>query len=228
MKVHISNCYATGSVTGAGEGGFAHQFYGSVLQNNFWNTETSGKATGVGNGNAAGITGKTTAQMADSSTFTGAGFSDAVWDFSSPSGPKLDWQMPPDDSAYATTLQVGANNDVNARLTVNTSFSLGEFAIDLSTIQSAREAIDLCDSLLNSITTKQSSIGASTNKLHSILTSNNYGIENLTSAKSVITDTDMAKETAQMVRNQILKQTGITMLSNYKESNAQLLLSLLK
>jgi surface protein len=66
----VSNCYSIGNTTGTNFiGGFAG-FTGGTINNSFWDTETSGRAT------SAGGTGVTTAEMKTLSTFTGAG-----WDF---------------------------------------------------------------------------------------------------------------------------------------------------
>jgi len=66
----VSECYATGAVTGnESVGGLLGANWGTV-ENSFWDTETSGIATSDGG------TGLPTAQMQTLSTFTGAG-----WDF---------------------------------------------------------------------------------------------------------------------------------------------------
>jgi hypothetical protein len=65
----VSNCYSTGGVTGDyNVGGLVGESWGTVT-NSFWDTETSGQATSDGG------TGKTTAQMQDIVTFSGA-----TWD----------------------------------------------------------------------------------------------------------------------------------------------------
>jgi len=66
----ISNSYSTGSVNGTENvGGLLgeNEFDGTV-SNSFWDTETSGQA------NSDGGTGKTTAEMQDIATFSGAGW----------------------------------------------------------------------------------------------------------------------------------------------------------
>ena len=65
----VSNSYSTGSVTGNNRvGGLVGQNYEGTVSNSFWDTETSGQAT------SAGGTGKTTAQMKNIATFSGAGW----------------------------------------------------------------------------------------------------------------------------------------------------------
>jgi hypothetical protein len=66
----VSNCYAVGDVNDPGaDGGLVGlNDYGTV-SNSFWDIETSGQAASDGG------TGKTTAEMKDTSTFSGA-----AWD----------------------------------------------------------------------------------------------------------------------------------------------------
>jgi len=72
----VSNSYSTGSVTGnSSVGGLVGQNKGTV-SNSFWDSETSGQAT------SAGGTGKTTAEMQDIATFSGA-----AWNIIAVGGP---------------------------------------------------------------------------------------------------------------------------------------------
>jgi hypothetical protein len=65
----VDNSYSTGSVTGGKNLGGLVGVNDGAVSNSFWDTETSGLIT------SAGGTGKTTAQMMDITTFTGA-----LWD----------------------------------------------------------------------------------------------------------------------------------------------------
>jgi len=65
----VSNSYSTGSVSGMSYvGGLVGWNDEGTVSNSFWDTETSGQATSDGG------TGKTTAQMKDITTFSGAGW----------------------------------------------------------------------------------------------------------------------------------------------------------
>jgi hypothetical protein len=88
----VNNCYSVGSITGgSSSGGLAgSKYYGAVVNNSFWDTQTSGKTT------SAGGTGKTTVEMKTLSTFTSA-----TWDFTTiwaicegTNYPRLRWQIP--------------------------------------------------------------------------------------------------------------------------------------
>ena len=65
----VSNSYSSGSVTGATDvGGLVGKNYEGTVSNSFWDVQTSGQTT------SAGGTGKTTAKMKNSATFSGAGW----------------------------------------------------------------------------------------------------------------------------------------------------------
>ena len=75
----VDNSYSTGSVIGASNvGGLVGYNDGGDVENSFWDTETSGQAT------SAGGTGKTTAQMKDIATFSGA-----TWDIVAVANPGI-------------------------------------------------------------------------------------------------------------------------------------------
>jgi len=80
-SAHINNSYSTGAVSGNTQtGGLVGRNYSSTTSSCFWDTQTSGTSTGIGDGTTTGATGKTTAEMKDYNTFTAAG-----WDFVSES-----------------------------------------------------------------------------------------------------------------------------------------------
>ncbi len=75
----VNNCYSTGTVTGPYFiGALIGWNYSCTINNSFWDTQTSGMATGVAynTGPLTNVVGKTTDQMKTQTTFTDAG-----WDF---------------------------------------------------------------------------------------------------------------------------------------------------
>ncbi|UCD21375.1 MAG: hypothetical protein JSW22_04775 [Chloroflexota bacterium] len=65
----VSNSYSTGNVTGSHNvGGLVGHNYDATVSNSFWDTETSGQAASDGG------TGRTTSEMQDIATFSGAGW----------------------------------------------------------------------------------------------------------------------------------------------------------
>ncbi|MFV0540712.1 MAG: GLUG motif-containing protein [Aestuariibaculum sp.] len=118
----ISNCYATGSVTKTGTYDEEYANIGALiggthpsnpaLENNIWNTETSGQTKGVGNNaSAEGVIGKTTTEMQTQSTFTNAGWDFAnTWDIAC-NYPTLKWE---DKGIDVSTSVDGATITANA------------------------------------------------------------------------------------------------------------------
>ncbi|MCQ1954642.1 flagellin [Arthrobacter sp. zg-Y238] len=84
----------------------------------------------------------------------------------------------------------------------------------------ALETIVALDEDIKTISTARSDLGASQNRLESVTKSLNVSIENLSAAKSRITDTDMAVEMASFTRSQILSQAGTAMLAQANQMNS--------
>lgn len=96
-------------------------------------------------------------------------------------------------------------------------------AADTGGFQSAAEALTTLTALdghIKTISTARSELGASQNRLESVTKSLNVSIENLSAAKSRITDTDMAAEMANFTRSQILSQAGTAMLAQANQMNS--------
>lgn len=101
----ISNSYTISQLTGSSSnmGGFVGKNAGStavVNSNCFWNSDiySTGCGSNIGTFSA---TGKTTAEMQISFTFTSQGWSTSVWDFQDKNYPRLSYQVPA-TSTYQT------------------------------------------------------------------------------------------------------------------------------
>ena len=139
-------------------------------------------------------------------------------------------------------LQIGANSDANANsLTLSAddffgdginSVTLGkEFtALDgqdamaadtgirgnleaaFANASAAAQYIVVVDQAITDISNKKSTIGATMNRLESAETSLTTTVENNTAAKSTIMDADIAEESAEFTKAQILQQTSASLL----------------
>ncbi len=121
--------------------------------------------------------------------------------------------------------QVGVNNDpLLDRLSIDTTQSdatlvaLGLVAETVTTKEGAQTALKKLDDALVQVNGIRAGLGALQNRLTS--TVNNLGIsdENLSAANSRIRDVDVASETAEMSRNNILVQSGVSVLSQANQS----------
>ena len=140
----------------------------------------------------------------------------------------LDGQGIPDTGLR---LQVGANSDstmnaitVDPNVFANASAqalglygaeSVNQFdSIDKAFESSSSAALFIADvdAALQNVTTRKATIGAVQNRLNSAADSLVTTVENATSAKSTIMDADIAEESANYTKAQILQQTSATLL----------------
>ena len=66
-------------------------------------------------------------------------------------------------------------------------------------------------------------LGATQNKLQSTINSIQIGKENLAQARSRIADTDVAAETSELVKGNILSQAGVAVLAQANQAPTQAL-----
>ena len=114
-------------------------------------------------------------------------------------------------------LQVGADNSSDQRIGFSlkgqTSTHLNLEDDDLTSLANAQTAIDALDDAIQQINDERATIGSKQNRLE--FTSSNLmnSIQNNSASMSTIRDADFASEAADMARNQILVQSGTSMLA---------------
>jgi flagellin len=103
------------------------------------------------------------------------------------------------------------DNDVRAS-------TLGIDGLNYSNIDDARDAIDKVDKGMSHVSETRARLGAVQNRLQS--TVNNLGVtkENLSAARSRIADTDVATETSELVKTNILQQAGVAVLAQANQT----------
>lgn len=138
-----------------------------------------------------------------------------------------------DGSTTSLTIQVGTGTSSSVdeiSLTLADSTASG-LSIDTATISvagasGAEAAITSIDSALSTVNTTRSGLGAAQNRLQAASDNLSVSIENLSAANSRVRDVDVASETAEFTRSQILAQAGSSILAQANASS-QLALSLL-
>jgi len=136
------------------------------------------------------------------------------------------------DGKYSSTFLVGAN--AGQSISVNISRLGGGYGtsglklsnISIATLAGASTALTAIDSAINAIDAKRADLGAIQNRFQSTIRNLSNIVENVSSARSRIRDTDFAKETAELTRSQILQQASTTILaqSNQRPQSALSLL----
>lgn len=118
------------------------------------------------------------------------------------------------DSAGAVNKDVaGAKYTTTKDVTNGTDNTAVEFALDVSSTESASAAIKVLDNAIQSVSAERSKLGASQNRLEHTINNLNTSSENLTAAESRIRDVDMAKEMMNQTKNSILSQAAQAMLA---------------
>jgi flagellin len=77
----------------------------------------------------------------------------------------------------------------------------------------AEDLVSALDDAITSVNERRGTLGAAQNRLDHTIKSLSVGLENLSASESRIRDTDVATESANMVRAQILTQAGTSILS---------------
>ena len=88
-------------------------------------------------------------------------------------------------------------------------------AIDISgvTAENSQSAVEVIDAALAQIDSARAGLGAVQNRFTHTISNLANVQENVSSSRSRIQDTDFAKETAEMTKNQILQQAGTSILA---------------
>ena len=116
-------------------------------------------------------------------------------------------------------VQVGVMDSANDRIAITlgdlrvTVLGIDSGSIDMSNASTAQSAITTLDTALNTVNGYRSDYGATQNRLDSALTNLETYAENLKSAESQIRDADFAYETAELAKNQVMQQAGISILA---------------
>jgi len=134
-------------------------------------------------------------------------------------------------AATEVGFQVGINNAAEDRITVTFG------GVNLATLTNstsvsgsagnARSALDVIDASLTRVSTARARFGAVMNRLETTASNIQTVRLNLSSANSRIRDVDVAQESADQSRNQVLLQAGTSVLAQANQSPQQAL-SLLK
>jgi flagellin len=130
------------------------------------------------------------------------------------------------------TFQVGirdvANNDQISVTTADaTSTTLGVNTLNLSTQAGAQGALATIDAALGTISSTRATFGAVDNRISSVMQTISQSKVSLQSADSRIKDVDVADETANMAKEQVLQQAAVSVLAQANQA-PQLALKLLQ
>ena len=130
-------------------------------------------------------------------------------------------------------IQVGVNNDAfKDRISFNASAAnasleaLGMAAEQVSMKEGAQTSIEAVDRAIVSVNAIRANFGAMQNRLQSTTANIAIADENFSAANSRIRDADIAAESSELMRNNILSQAGVSVLAQ-ANNTTQMALKLL-
>jgi len=136
-----------------------------------------------------------------------------------------------DGSTASVTLQIGSGttsgtDTLAVSLTDANAAALSINTLDIGSTGNATAAITALDTAIDTISSARSSLGAVQNTLAGTISSIDNRAENLSAAHSRIVDVDVAAETAELTKNNILQQAALAVLAqaNQQPSSALSLL----
>ena len=120
-------------------------------------------------------------------------------------------------STNAITFQVGLTGDSSQQIAVSlgtmSSDALGLTAISITSSSLARDSLSVIDAALQNLNAQRATMGASQNRLQVAINNISTQYTNLNAANSRIRDVNVAEETAEMSKTQILMQSGVSVLA---------------
>jgi flagellin-like hook-associated protein FlgL len=113
------------------------------------------------------------------------------------------------------TLQIGANQGQTLGFNIE---QMDAIALNIDNVlvvnpELAQAAITKVDDAINAVASQRAKLGAIQNRLESTIRNLNVTMENLTAAESRIRDLDIAQQTIDFTRDQILLQAGTAVLA---------------
>lgn len=117
-------------------------------------------------------------------------------------------------------IQIGTRNSpLEDRVTYDpsetdaTASTLGIFSEEIASKEGAQNALSNLDDAIMSVNGSRANLGALQNRLVTITNTLDINDENMNAANSRIRDVDVASETADLTRNNILSQMGVSVLA---------------
>ncbi|HYC77247.1 MAG TPA: flagellin [Planctomycetota bacterium] len=135
-------------------------------------------------------------------------------------------------SGNVVTLQIGAGtttgtDTIDVTLASVLSSDIGIDTLDIGSTGDHNAAIDAIDAALDTVSSQRSDLGAVQNTLTGTISAVENRVENLSAAHSRIIDVDVASETAELTKNNILQQAALAVLAQANQQ-PQSALSLLR
>ena len=112
----------------------------------------------------------------------------------------------------AAETKIGATDDQSFAASTRVA-NTGVDQISVTSRDSAQTAIDIVDRALLDVSSGRATMGAFQSRFDSVVANLNLGAENATAGRSRVQDADFAVESANLAKNQVLQQAGMSVLA---------------
>jgi flagellin len=115
--------------------------------------------------------------------------------------------------------QVGTKNSPDNRISLDTQLydsrveTLGVSNLNYESIDAARDSLEMIDTAMTKVFSNRASLGALQNRLQTAVKVTAITKENLSAARSRISDLDVVAEATDLVKNNILQLAGVAVLA---------------
>jgi flagellin len=137
------------------------------------------------------------------------------------------------NATSTVTLQVGVNNSAADQIAISlgaadsTTLTVDTGSVKVDTQTSAQAALTKIDTAISMVSAQRANIGALQSRVGVARTNAGTFKQNLSAANSRIRDVDVAQESADLARNNVLMQAGVAVLAQANQA-PQVALSLLR
>jgi len=126
------------------------------------------------------------------------------------------------DGSGSFTFQVGTQDSFYDRLQLNVSdmsgFAIGVSGVNVATVTGARSALQDIDDAIQYVSEGRAELGAMSNRLETTINHLNTGRENTEAARSRIVDADIAYESAQLTKNQLMMNANVSVMAQANQA----------
>ena len=119
---------------------------------------------------------------------------------------------------FSSLTGMAAGFDLTAMINADPQTPAGPDQAEVPAAGTYSEAVLNLDKAIDDITSRKSQIGSVQNRLESALDTLTTQYENLSSAKSIITDADIASEASNFTQQQILQQVSTSLLAQANQA----------
>ena len=126
------------------------------------------------------------------------------------------------------SFKVGIGADDSSVINTSIFFKPTISDVDLSSRESALESLESIDDCIKSVDEQLLSIGATINRLELVLDEQAIKLENMISARSTLRDADIAKESSNYIKYQILQEANAVLMSTARNLRYENVLGLLQ